>query len=184
MNFLNHFTQPFRSYSSELKLTLLFFLLGLILSFSGIADVEVIREAILEKFAQFKNLHGIHLSLTIFLNNLQVVAISFYLGIFFGFVPFFVGVVNGLVVGLVFMMSDKSPLYIIVKLIPHGVFELPAIFLAIALGFSLGKWVIERDKIVYIKEQLIEGTKIFVTVIIPLLLIAGIIEGIAIEFGR
>jgi len=184
MILLNHFIQPFRNYSSELKLTLIFFLLGLILSLSGIADVEVIREAILEKFAQFKNLHGTHLFFTIFLNNLQVVAIAFYLGIFFGFIPFFISMVNGLVMGLVFMMSDKAPLYIIVKLIPHGVFELPAIFLAIALGFSLAKWVRERDKIVYIKKQLIEGTSIFVTVIVPLLLIAGIIESIAIELSR
>jgi len=184
MNFINHFTHPFKTYSAELKLTIFLFILGIVIGLSGIADIEEIKQAILEKFASFKDIHGVDLFWSIFLNNFQASAIAFYAGIFFMIIPFTISLANGLVIGLVLPMSDKPIYETILKLIPHGIFELPAIFLAIALGFSLGKWVKKEEKITYIKEKIIEGTTILLTVIMPFLLIAAVIESVAIEIYR
>lgn len=181
---ISYLSHPFKEYKKELLITVVLFILGILLGLSELIDLSFITQTIKEKFDAFKDFQGIELFFAIFLNNLQASAIAYYLGLLFAIVPLFIIFANGLIIGLILPLSEQPLFQTILKLIPHGVFELPAIFLAVALGIRLGTWTVHKNKITYIKEQLTKGTTILLTVIMPLLFVAAIIETIAIELLR
>ncbi|MGQ9498555.1 MAG: stage II sporulation protein M [Desulfotomaculales bacterium] len=88
--------------------------------------------------------------LLIFAKNLSVAVLCFCLARFtFGLVPIWVCVSNGLVVGtLGALLAEKrvSPWQYAILLAPHGVVELPALFLVCALGLTLGGSLLGRLK--------------------------------------
>ena len=72
---------------------------------------------------------------------------------------------------------------ILFRLIPHGIFEIPALIISLALGLKLGMFLFiykEKNKGKEFLTWLKSSIKVFIFVIIPLLVIAGIIEGILI----
>lgn len=79
----------------------------------------------------------------IFTNNLLASLRLIGFGVLFGVIPLFGMITNGLIVGYVLALASQStgtnPLVLFVTtLLPHGVFELPAIFIAAALGLRIG----------------------------------------------
>ncbi|HJX50295.1 MAG TPA: stage II sporulation protein M, partial [Candidatus Nanoarchaeia archaeon] len=66
---------------------------------------------------------------------------------------------------------------VLLRLLPHGIFEFPAIILALATGIRLGLfWFSDNKKKEFVKR--VEGSlRVFLFVILPLLIIAAIIEG-------
>jgi len=54
---------------------------------------------------------------------------------------------------------------------------LPALFISLGLGLRIGTFIFEKDKIKTLKIYLIKSIKVFFFVIIPLLVIAAVIEG-------
>lgn len=80
---------------------------------------------------------------TIFMNNLAISLLAIVSGIVFGVYPAMILVNNGLLVGVVIMGSAAKtnihPLILFVStILPHGIFELPAILIGAALGIHLG----------------------------------------------
>ncbi|MEW6213944.1 MAG: stage II sporulation protein M [Nitrospirota bacterium] len=57
-------------------------------------------------------------------------------------------------------------------LIPHGIFELPAIFVAWGLGIWRGVWMFRKDKDQTFKERANKAYRVFFAFILPLLIIA------------
>lgn len=112
----------------------------------------------------------------IFSNNLFVCFISIILGIIFGIFPFLVLMSNGYLIGYVahraVAVDGISTLW---KLLPHGLFELPAILISIGLGFKLGTSLFKKDTF---KKNFRKSMLVFLTVILVLLIIAAVIEGI------
>ncbi len=105
------------------------------------------------------------------------------LGIFLGFVPLVVAVVNGYVLGFVASKTVAVEGWLILwRLLPHGIFEIPAVLISIALGLKLGSFLFTsknkgwKEFWKWIKDVV----RVFIFVIIPLLVIAGIIEGLLI----
>lgn len=114
----------------------------------------------------------------ILLNNIQ----SSFLGVLFGFIygifPLIVTIANGYVLGFVLSMSVESAgVASLLKIVPHGIFELPAIFISLGLGLKFGTFVFQKNKAKSFKNYLINSLRIFILIVIPLLIIAGIIEG-------
>jgi stage II sporulation protein M len=68
------------------------------------------------------------------------------------------------------------------RLLPHGIFELPALFLSAGLGLRLGTFIFRKNKLKSLKNYLFESLRVFLFIIFPFLLIAAIIEGILISF--
>ena len=68
------------------------------------------------------------------------------------------------------------------KILPHGIFELPSIIISFALGIKLGMFVFAKNPSKEFKKRFVLGLKTFVFVILPLLVIAAIIEGLLIGF--
>ena len=149
---------------------------------------EFIQEQIMNLFedilAKTEGLSTLGLMRFILFNNAKSSFFGMALGILFGIFPIFVTVMNGYILGFVSEMSvSNSGVSSLLSLLPHGIFELPAIFISLAMGLKLGTWAFKKDKNKFLREDLVRILKIFLLVIIPLLIIAAIIEGILIGAG-
>jgi len=114
----------------------------------------------------------------IFLNNLQSSFLGMILGTFLGVFPIIMAITNGYLLGFVASMSVESGGgLILLKLLPHGIFELPAIFISFGLGLKLGTFIFQKKKLESFKKYFWNSLRVFLFIIIPLLIIAGIIEG-------
>ena len=76
----------------------------------------------------------------IFYNNASSAFVALFAGMIFAFVPFFNILLNGVLLGYVVSRASEVSTVsdILLRLLPHGVFELPAIFIAVGLGIKLG----------------------------------------------
>jgi len=114
----------------------------------------------------------------IFFNNLQSSFFSMILGVGFSILPIIAVVSNGYLLGVVawITVQAEGPL-VLWRLLPHGIFELPAIFLSLGLGLKLGTFLFRKDGRVSFKCYFINSLRIFLLIILPLLIIAALIEG-------
>jgi len=136
---------------------------------------QIIREMI-EKTAGFNTLQLVGY---IFFNNLLVSLIAIIFGVLLGIVPVLLTIVNGYVVGYVAQMSvDSFGIASLWKLLPHGIFELFAVFVSLGIGLRLAGALFDRNSDKTFISRLRLAIKTFFLVILPLLLIAAIIEGI------
>jgi stage II sporulation protein M len=141
-----------------------------------------------ELMIQFEETYGwiaeespIMIMLFIFANNTINSFIAMLLGTFFGIWPVIFILVNGYFIGVVVFSSvqEYGILVVLFALLPHGIIELPMIFISASIGLRLG--VLAFQKIFNIKDirfkyELFSAIRFFVTVIVPLLFIAAIIE--------
>ena len=110
-------------------------------------------------------------------NNIQSTLLSILLGIFFGIFPLISTVANGYMLGFVSSISVSSEgLISLLKILPHGIFEIPAVFISLGLGLRTGMFIFRKNKIKALKSYLVNSLRVFLLIIIPLLIIAGIIE--------
>lgn len=89
----------------------------------------------------------------IFTNNVRSVFVMLLSGALFGLFPLFGTLVNGVVVGVVAGLGARvsplamSPWSLFLTLAPHGVFELPALWLGGAWGMRLGlDWMLPQAR--------------------------------------
>ena len=120
----------------------------------------------------------------IFLNNIQSSFVGMIFGMIFGILPFITIILNGYILGFVSKMAvAERGFSSLLSLLPHGIFELPALFISLGLGLKLWTFVFEKEKMNSFKKYLLNSLKVFLFVIIPLLVIAAIIEGSLIFFS-
>jgi len=174
----------------------LFFSLGLALGLTvqdqvyelanqQLEDIEEISELSVDKPAW-------EITAFIFGNNTKT---AILLGVALPLIPLIGGVyvifsmfLNGAVVGVVGAIIDKPFHYFLVGIVPHGIFEIPAILLAAAVGLKLNSRIIfgflaafterERNASEVFTEYLQEGIESWkiMYLVIFLLIIAAIIE--------
>ena len=156
---------------------ILFFVFVLIGYFLRIPDFifKQISDYINQIVSQTKGLSGIQLILFIFFNNIKSSLLGWIFGILFGIFPIFVAISNGYILGFVANQSVKlEGAIVLLTLLPHGIFELPAIFISLGMGIKLGMVMLKKEDLKY---NLLNALRVFLLVIIPLLIIAAIIEG-------
>ena len=136
----------------------------------------LISDYIKEIVKQTSGLSWIQLISFIFFNNLKSGFFGLIFGILFGIFPSLVALFNGYVLGFVASESVKTNgILILWKLLPHGIFELPAIFISLGLGLKLASKLFERKG--KFGEYFLNALRVFLFVVVPLLIIAAIIEG-------
>lgn len=132
---------------------------------------------------QIASLSWIQLISFIFFNNAKSSFFGLVLGILFGIFPIFVSIFNGYILGFVSNESVKtSGILILWKLLPHGIFELPAVFISLGLGLKLATMLLDKKR--KFGESFINALRVFLFVVVPLLIIAAIIEGTLIFLVR
>ena len=160
----------------------LFVLLGFILP---LFFQQQILELIRELLKQTEGLDIWNMIRFIFINNLKSSFFAIFCGVLFGIVPVAISVVNGYVLGFVANKTIASEGYLVLwRLFPHGIFELPAVFISLGLGLRIGMMMFQHIKFKSFKNYLYEFARIFIFVVIPLLIIAAIIEGSLISFVK
>lgn len=138
-------------------------------------------------YDQIEGLDGPGLTWFIFQNNILSAFFGLVAGVLLGVVPIFNSLTNGVLLGYVYERSvDVIGYSSIFLLVPHGIFELPAIFISLGMGLHLGMFVFSRKgkKISEFKRRFWSSMKVFLSIVLPLLVIAAIIEGLLISIGR
>ncbi|MBR9704832.1 hypothetical protein GOV12_05450 [Candidatus Pacearchaeota archaeon] len=140
---------------------ILFLLSGLIGYFDMFSFIspelsESMGESIIDTIKQLqeetKDLGTFDLITYIMSNNIRTAFFGMIFGIFFSVLPLIILVTNGYILGFVSELVVNSPLnpigvFILWKLVPHGIFEIPAILIAVALGIKIGTYPM------YLKEK-------------------------------
>jgi stage II sporulation protein M len=173
------------SYQRWVFVAVLLFCLGLGL---GLRSPVMTFDSLLEEIAGLGDLAASLDSLPpigifglIFIRNISVLLISIAFSPFFCLVPSLALLVNGWVIGLVSVavLQEKSLGYLLAGLLPHGILELPALFMGEAVAFSFGTAVVlaffRKEK----REMLIPGLKKdlrYLGIAFALLLAAAVIE--------
>jgi len=161
-----------------LGLFCLTFLIGFIYPMFFRMEILAFIESIIE---MLDGKGTIELIWIIFFNNVKASFMAIVLGIGIGIFPLITLVTNGYLLGFVSReTSNIGGISILWQLAPHGIFELPAIILSIGIGLKIGINVFEKKG--NLKYNILEGLRFFAFVIFPLLLIAGIVEGLLIGF--
>jgi len=165
-------------------------LIFLVFTFIGffIPAPEALREVIMnfieELLLKTQDLSYGSLTWFILANNVQSSFFGMIYGLFLGIFPVVTSILNGYLLGFVASeVVQSNGISVLWRLLPHGIFELPALFISLGLGIKLGSFVLEKNKIKTLKIYLIKSLKAFFFVIIPLLIIAAIIESFLIFFG-
>jgi stage II sporulation protein M len=116
----------------------------------------------------------------IFLNNAFKCFLNILLGPLIGIFPLFSAVING---GLLGWLAQEEGLLVFLTIVPHGIFELPAYFLSVAIGLRLAREVFKRKEERQLKMKLGEGLRVYLILILPLLIVAALIESGLIVIG-
>jgi stage II sporulation protein M len=177
----NHYRQIRRDLNEVRKYILaavLIFVAGNILAILIPSLGERVISAFLGYFKTFENKNVLELVVAIFLRNAFSAFFAILFGFLFGLVPVFGAAFNGIAVGAILHLNPLN----FFKIIPHGLFELPAMFITWGLGIWCAGGLFHSPPISFrIKRSL----NIYLSIIVPLLIIAAIVEvlGIKILFG-
>ena len=144
-----------------------------------------IFELISDLLEKTENLSHTGLINFIFLNNIQSSFTGMILGFFFGIFPLLSTIANGYLVGFVSKFAVEAQGFSALwRLVPHGIFELPAIFISLGLGLKFGTFMFHKNISETFRKFFWNSLRVFITIILPLLIIAAIIEGTLIFLYR
>ena len=157
------------------------FLLSAIIGFMFPENLVFFDELLKELAEKTSGLGPGELTWFIFQNNVMSSFFGLVFGIFLGIFSLMGILINGLLLGYVYAKASAiSGLGIIWMLIPHGIFELPAVFISLGLGIKFGMFIFAKDKKKEFFRRMNNSLKVFLTIVLPLLGVAAIIEGILI----
>ncbi len=117
------------------------------------------------------------------LNNVRACMAAIGLGIIpFLFLPVIALVTNSAIIGTLFGLSMELGLPIgtmIAGILPHGIFEIPALIMAISLGIYVCKEItmrILKKREGSLREDLADAGRFLALIILPLIITAAVIE--------
>lgn len=149
--------------------------------------VTAVQQYIGELFAGIDmEASGGNLALQLFANNARACVIIVSLGVVpFIFLPLLLYGTNGIVVGVVTAFSQAaagtSIGFLIAALLPHGLFEFPALAYSAALGFYLCRETVRlilRKSDKKFGEAALDTIRGYVLVVLPLLVAAALMEAL------
>ena len=119
----------------------------------------------------------------IFFNNLKSSFFGIIFGVVLGIFPVLALIANGYILGFVSSLTVvEEGIFSLWRILPHGIFELPAIFISFGLGLKFGSFIFSKNKPKAFNDFLINSFRVFLLIVIPLLIVAAIIEGSFIFF--
>lgn len=121
----------------------------------------------------------------LFLNNFLAAGMAVVTGLLpFLFVPLVTLSLNASIVGVlsaIMAVSGQRSLYVLaVSVLPHGIFEIPALLIGVAMGctlcFDISARILYRRRDLPFLVLLFEMIRLLVLVVVPLLAVAAVIE--------
>jgi stage II sporulation protein M len=163
--------------------SVLIFAVGAVLGFVLSAHLTFIDQFLAELLEKTQMYGTVEMIFFILQNNLQSSFFSVVFGIVLGIFPLMGTVSNGVILGYVLARAyEAAGLVSWWRLLPHGIFELPAIFISFGMGIKLGLSIFlnKKTRVKEFKRRFYNSMNAFLMIIIPLLIIAAIIEGVLI----
>ncbi|MGD9678303.1 MAG: stage II sporulation protein M [Vulcanibacillus sp.] len=177
----------------NVKIASFIFLLGIVSGYIINPNNELII-ASFEKLSELaedivKNESILYSITTIFVNNFKIALFMVVIGVIFGIFPIILLLFNGVFIGIfikMFLEDGNSVIFLLIGLLPHGVFELTAIILAAAFGMKLGFTLfrtlinlfkgIETNDYTLRLSNLIKQTVVVLFGVAAILFVAAVIE--------
>jgi stage II sporulation protein M len=168
-----------------LKTSLVIFGSGIVIGLMAVSHFPLLAEhfesSVVGFVKNFRGLSKLELAAAIFLNNTLKTVLAILLGSLFGIIPAVFLLGNGIALGVIFSLSAQTRgLWLsLLSIVPHGLLELPAVFLGTSIGLMVGSRVMKqffRPPETTIGSELVQGLRFFITVILPLLFIAALVE--------
>jgi stage II sporulation protein M len=129
----------------------------------------------------FSGMPRVQLAAAIFLNNAVKTLLAILLGFLLGIIPVIFLVANGVALGVAWILSSdaRGPWLSLLTLLPHGILELPAVFLGTGIGLMIGVAVFRsmtRRGETTLASELTLALRYYCSVIVPLLFAAALVE--------
>jgi stage II sporulation protein M len=143
-------------------------------------EAQQIMKLIAGQFEGFQDQTAFDLMISLFLHNALICALMALLGIALGVITLLLVFDNGLMIGLIgTMAAGRSGLPVtLAALLPHGIFEIPAMALSAAIGLYLGYCVLLSlfGRRVNVGREILDSARMFVVWILPMLFVAAFVE--------
>ena len=131
------------------------------------------------------------ISFKIIITNIEAALLGIVLGVLL--IPtLLLSFLNGYIFGAVTSnaLANFSLEGVLLRIVPHGILEIPAVIISYALGISIGLTLIncfikkENTKTIFSKiaREYKNSFLVFLFVVLPLIIIAGIIEGVLFKY--
>ena len=129
----------------------------------------------------YRGLAGGKLFFTLLLHNVMATIFVLISGVIVGIIPTFAIGANGFVLGVVYRQTAEMVGYskAALKVLPHGVFELPALLIAASYGLWLGVTVVRRMRgkvSTLLRIHIEHAFRRYFIVVFPFLIVAAGIE--------
>ncbi|RNI14539.1 stage II sporulation protein M [Methanohalophilus sp. RSK] len=155
-------------------------LAGYIYTSMNPASAEVSLQELQSLVDIIKELSPLQIMLFIFLNNALKSLAVILLGVSIGVIPLLFLAYNGYALGAVAYVTgtEEGLSYVLLAITPHGLIELPMIFISVAIGVRIGLTTLAklRGQTVSVKQEITAGMAVFIRFVAPLLLVASVIE--------
>ncbi|HEU4340593.1 MAG TPA: stage II sporulation protein M [Candidatus Binatia bacterium] len=174
-----------REVQPYVKASVLLLASGIILGWLSGAQILTVGSEFQESLGSFTELFARlskpMLASAIFINNGVKTFLVIVLGILGGVLPVAFLLLNGYAIGWVLYLSIQSKGIVssLLAVVPHGIFELPAVLLGASVGIFLGVRTMRRlfGKLeTSLRGDLGRAVGVFFRLILPLLLLAAFVE--------
>jgi stage II sporulation protein M len=133
-----------------------------------------------EMFLPAKEYSQLQIFMFIFENNITVLSISLLFSVVAGISSLLSIIANGIILGVfsVIIAESISTEYLIAGILPHGIFEIPALIMTSSIGLRIGMVSILKlfgRKASFVRE-ITGGFRFYVFIIVPLIFIAALTE--------
>lgn len=173
-------TEYVKTLAPVFALSLFLFIFSTFMGYSMGEDIPVsVFEGILSNIPDPTESTSIEMFIAILSNNVLASFLFLASGIVVGLPPLLFIIVNGFFVGWVSysVASELGLGFVVSTLLPHGIIEIPAITLCAAMGVGLGYQLINKlRRIGGLQRYVQDSLSLFVKRIVPLLIVAAIIE--------
>jgi stage II sporulation protein M len=156
-------------------------MIGLIIVYRVPALTDRFTDTLAEFIGMFTGMPRWKLAAAIFLNNALKTLLAILLGPALGIVPAIFLLANGAALGVALSLSIKARGWAtsLLSIVPHGLLELPAVFLGTSIGVMLGIHTVKRfagKSETNFRAEMGRALKYYCTVILPLLFVAALVE--------
>jgi stage II sporulation protein M len=168
-----------------LAMSLIFFGAGIAAGLLVVAHYPALtdqfEQTITSFVSVFREMPRIKLAGAIFLNNAAKTLFAIVLGALLGILPAIFLFANGIALAVVWSLSahSRGVSLTLLSILPHGIIELPAVFLGTSIGLMIGARALKRltgKSGVSVGTELLDGLRFFASVLVPLLFLAALVE--------
>jgi len=176
--------------TNAIIITILLFFATITVGWAGTMQNPQIGEDLMKLFekevaGQITGKDTSEIFVRLFLNNFEACILLFLGGASFGILTIFILSLNGILIGSIMEIvhKDHSAAFVAAAILPHGIFEIPAIILSGSLGILLAQsliaeWYHGGDA----AGETRRFARLFIMYVAPLVIIAAFVEAFITPF--